>query len=147
MFKLYSTTSWCYTLSLHDALQIFKMNYTRYEDFVTRTHRNEFRDEMKLGVNKDGTIAFGQFKVIANVGAQRAGAANGAWFNMQNLYTIPNLKLEAIDVMTNSYKSGPYRCVSHPNGTFAVEMTMEKAAYAIGMDPVEFRLQNRNDTG
>ena len=96
-----------------------KMNYTRYEDFVTRTHRNEFRDEMKMGVNKDGSIAFGQFKVIANVGAQRAGAANGAWFNMQNLYNIPNLRLEAIDVMTNSFKSGPYRCVSHPNGTFA----------------------------
>ena len=121
--------------------------YTRYEDFVTRTHRNEFRDEMTLGVNKDGTIAFGQFKVIANVGAQRAGAANGSWFNMQDLYVIPNLKLEAVDVMTNSYKSGPYRCVSHPNGTFALETTMEKAAYAIGMDPIAFRLKNINDVG
>src|SRR5438067_2454099 len=124
-----------------------KMNYTRYEDFVTRTHRNEFRDEMKLGVNKDGTIAFGQFKVIANVGAQRAGAANGAWFNMQNLYNIPNLRLEAIDVMTNSFKPGPYRCVSHPNGTFPLELTLEKAAYAIGMDPVAFRLKNLNEVG
>ena len=124
-----------------------KLNYTRYEDFVTRTHRNEFRDEMKMGVNKDGSIAFGQFKVIANVGAQRAGAANGAWFNMQNLYNIPNLRLEAIDVMTNSFKSGPYRCVSHPNGTFALELTMEKAAYAIGMDPVAFRLKNLNEVG
>ena len=124
-----------------------KLNYTRYEDFVTRTHRNEFRDEMKMGVNKDGTIAFGQFKVFANVGAQRAGAANGSWVNMQDLYKIPNLRLEAIDVMTNSYKSGPYRCVSHPNGTFALEVTMEKAAYAIGMDPVQFRLKNLNETG
>src|SRR5712691_9434718 len=124
-----------------------KNHYTRYEDFVTRTHRPEFRNEMKLGVNRDGTISFGIFKVIANVGAQRAGAANGSWFNMQNLYKIPNLRLEAIDVMTNSYKSGPYRCVSHPNGTFALETTMEKAAYAIGMDPVEFRLKNLNETG
>ncbi len=121
--------------------------YTRYEDFVTRTHRPEFRDEMKMGVNKDGTIQWGQFKVIANVGAQRAGAANGAWFIMQDLYNIPNLRLEAVDVMTNSYKSGPYRCVSHPNGTFALETTMEKAAYAIGMDPVQFRLKNLNETG
>ena len=102
---------------------------------------------MKMGVNRDGTIQYGHFRVFANVGAQRAGAANGSWFNMQNLYKIPNLKLEAIDVFTNSYKSGPYRCVSHPNGTFAVEMTMEKAAYAIGMDPVEFRLKNLNETG
>src|SRR5213593_1793670 len=124
-----------------------KLNYTRYEDFVTRTHRNEFRDEMKMGVNKDGTIAFGQFKIIANVGAQRAGAANGSWVNMQDLYKVPNLRLEAVDVMTNSYKSGPYRCVSHPNGTFALEVTMEKAAYAIGMDPVQFRLKNLNETG
>jgi CO/xanthine dehydrogenase Mo-binding subunit len=124
-----------------------KNNYTRYEDFVTRTHRNEFRNEMKMGVNSDGKIQFGQFKVIANVGAQRASAANGAWVNMQNLYAIPNLKLEAVDVMTNSYKSGPYRCVSHPNGTFALEVTMDKAAYAINMDPIEFRLKNLNEVG
>jgi CO/xanthine dehydrogenase Mo-binding subunit len=124
-----------------------KNNYTRYEDFVTRTHRPEFRNEMKLGVNRDGTISFGIFKVIANVGAQRAGAANGSWVNMQDLYKIPNLRLEAVDVMTNSYKSGPYRCVSHPNGTFALETTMDKAAYAINMDPVEFRLKNLNEVG
>lgn len=124
-----------------------KTMYTREEDFVTRTHRPEFRNEMRLGVNRDGLIQFGQFHVYANVGAQRAGAANGAWFGMQNLYKIPNLKLEATDVFTNSYKSGPYRCVSHPNGTFALEMTMEKAAHALGVDPVEFRLKNLNEEG
>ncbi|HWP85244.1 MAG TPA: xanthine dehydrogenase family protein molybdopterin-binding subunit [Terriglobia bacterium] len=124
-----------------------KTVYTRAEDFVTRTHRPAFRNEMKLGVNRDGTIQFGHFRVFANVGAQRAGAADGAWFQMQHLYTIPNLKLEATDVFTNSYKSGPYRCVSHPNGTFAMEMMMERAAYAIGMDPVEFRLKNLNEVG
>jgi len=26
-----------------------KNNYTRYEDFVTRTHRPQFQDEMKMG--------------------------------------------------------------------------------------------------
>ncbi len=124
-----------------------KNMYTREEDFVTRTHRPEFRNEMKFGVNRDGAIQYGQFRVFGNVGAQRGGAANGAWFIMQTLYKIPNLKLEAIDVFTNSFKSGPYRCVSHPNGTFAMEMMMEKAAYAIGMDPVEFRLKNLNEEG
>ena len=121
--------------------------YTRFEDFVTRTHRPQFRDEMHLSVNKDGTLVSGNFKVIANVGAARSAAANGSWFNMQDLYKIPNLKLEAVDVFTNSYKQGPYRCVSHPNGTLALEMTMERAAYAIGMDPVKFRLMNLNETG
>jgi xanthine dehydrogenase molybdenum-binding subunit len=103
-----------------------KNNYTRYEDFVTRTHRNEFRNEMKMGVNRNGKIQWGQFKVIANVGAQRASAANGAWSIMQHLYTIPNLRLDATDVFTNSFKSGPYRCVS---------------------DPIAFRLANINEVG
>ena len=124
-----------------------RATYTRAEDFVTRTHRPQFRDEMHLSVNKDGTIVSGNFKVIANVGAARSAAANGSWFIMQDLYKIPNLKLEAVDVFTNSYKQGPYRCVSHPNGTFAMDVTMEKAAYAIGMDPVKFRLMNLNEVG
>ena len=121
--------------------------YTRAEDFVIRTHRPQFRNEMHLSVKRDGSIVSGNFKVIANVGAARSAAANGSWFNMQDLYKIPNLKLEAVDVFTNSYKQGPYRCVSHPNGTLALEVTMEKAAYAIGMDPLEFRLKNLNETG
>ena len=124
-----------------------RATYTRAEDFVTRTHRPQFRDEMHLSVNKDGSIVSGNFKVIANVGAARSAAANGSWFIMQDLYKIPNLKLEAVDVFTNSYKQGPYRCVSHPNGTFAMEVMMEKAAYAIGMDPVQFRLNNLNELG
>jgi len=124
-----------------------RASYTRYEDFVVRTHRPQFRTEMKMSLNRDGTLVSGQFKVIANVGAQRAGAANGAWFQMQDLYKIQNLKLEAVDVFTNSYKSGTYRCVSHPAGTFAMEVLMDKAAYAIGMDPVEFRLKNINEEG
>ncbi|MBV9582668.1 MAG: xanthine dehydrogenase family protein molybdopterin-binding subunit [Chloroflexi bacterium] len=121
--------------------------YTRAEDFVTRTHRPQFRNEMHMSVNKDGNIVSGQFKVIANVGAARSAAANGSWFVMQDLYKIPNLQLDAVDVFTNSYKQGPYRCVSHPNGTFAMDVMMEKAAYAIGMDPVQFRLMNLNEVG
>ena len=124
-----------------------KTMYTREEDFITRTHRPQFRNEMRLGVNREGKIQFGQFRVFANIGAQRGGGANGAWYPMQHLYSIPNLKLEATDIFTNSYRSGPYRCVSHPNGTFALEMMVERAADAIGMDPVEFRLQNLNEEG
>jgi len=63
------------------------------------------------------------------------------------LYKIPNVQLEGIDVMTNRYLSGAYRCVSHPNGTFALETAMEKAAYAVNMDPVQFRLKNINLDG
>jgi CO/xanthine dehydrogenase Mo-binding subunit len=121
--------------------------YTRYEDFTSRTHRPTFHNEVHLGVNKDGAITSLQAKIIADVGAQRATAAAGAWYTFQMLYKIPNVTLEGIDVMTNRYLSGAYRCVSHPNGTFALETAVEKAAYAVGMDPVQFRLKNINLDG
>jgi CO/xanthine dehydrogenase Mo-binding subunit len=121
--------------------------YTRLEDFTTRTHRPAFQNEVHLGVQKDGTINSLQAKITADVGAQRATAAAGAWYVFQMLYKIPNVTLEGIDVMTNRYLSGAYRCVSHPNGTFALETAIEKAAYAVGMDPVQFRLKNINLDG
>lgn len=121
--------------------------YTREEDFVIRTHRPQFYNEGKLAVKKDGTITGLQMKTIANVGAQRASAASGSWYTMQHLYKIPNVQLEAVDVFTNSYKSGPYRCVSHPNGTLAIETLIDIAAYKIGADPLEMRLKNLNLVG
>jgi CO/xanthine dehydrogenase Mo-binding subunit len=124
-----------------------KTMYTRYEDFTTRTHRPTFRNEIHLGVNKDGTLQALQAKIISDVGAQRATASAGAWYIFQMLYKIPNVTLEGIDVMTNRFLAGAYRCVSHPNGTFALETAIEKAAYAVGMDPVEFRLKNINLDG
>lgn len=120
---------------------------TRAEEFITRTHRGRTRNELKLGVNRDGTIVGGQFKVIADVGGYRFTSATGSWVNMETLYKIPNLRLEGIDVFTNSFKTQFYRCVAHPNGTFALETIMEKAAAQIGMDPLEFRLKNLNEVG
>jgi xanthine dehydrogenase YagR molybdenum-binding subunit len=124
-----------------------KTTLTRLEDQTTRGHRPRFRNEMKLGVARDGSIVAGHFKVIADIGAAKFAAAASAWFTMYNTYKIPNLKLEGVDVLTNNYPAFAYRCVMHPNGTFALETVMEKAAYAIGMDPVEFRLKNLNETG
>ena len=121
--------------------------YTRYEDFTTRTHRPTFRNEIHIGVSKDGTLNALQGKIIADVGAQRATSSAGAWYGFQMAYKFPNMMLEGIDVMTNRFLSGAYRCVSHPNGTFALETAIEKTAYAVGMDPVEFRLKNLNMDG
>lgn len=120
---------------------------TRSEDFVTRTHRNEFHNTIKLGVKRDGTLTTIIYDVIANMGAHASPRSSGAWFGPQNLYAAPNIQVTGIDVLTNSFKAGAYRCVSHPNGTWALETAIDEAAYAVGMDPVEFRLKNFNLEG
>jgi CO/xanthine dehydrogenase Mo-binding subunit len=120
---------------------------TRSEDFTTRTHRAAERTEAKMAFKRDGTIAAATFKVIANSGAARASAASGSWIGYQVQYNIPNLKLEAIDVFTNMYRYGSLRCVSHPFATWAQETLIDKAAYALKMDPLEIRLKNINEVG
>jgi CO/xanthine dehydrogenase Mo-binding subunit len=46
--------------------------------------------------------------------------------------------------MTNSYKYSSLRCTEHPNNTLAREPLVDKAAYAIGMNPLDIRLKNLN---
>jgi CO/xanthine dehydrogenase Mo-binding subunit len=121
---------------------------SRAEDIMDRTHRGATRNECKMGVKRDGTIVGATFKIIGDCGAvRRFSTAAGSWSGLQNTYTIPNLRLEGIDVLTNRFKTGTFRCVGHPNGTFALEVLIEKAAYAIGMNPLEFRLKNLNEVG
>ena len=60
------------------------------------------------------------------------------------MYKIDNLWQQSITVMTNSYKYSSFRCTEHPNNTLAREPLIDRAAYAIGMNPLDFRLKNLN---
>jgi CO/xanthine dehydrogenase Mo-binding subunit len=119
---------------------------TRSEDFVTRTRRPQFVNNVKLGFTQDGTLTTIVADVIANAGAGGNGAA-GSLYQYENLYTSPNVGLKATDVRTNTSRVGPYRCVSHPAGTLGLEVAFDEAAYRLGMDPVELRLKNFNLVG
>lgn len=120
---------------------------SRSEDLVIRTHRAQSRTDAKMAVKRDGTIMGATYKVTSNVGAARAAAATGSWIGFQQQYKIPNLKLEGIDTFTNMYRYGSYRCVQHPVATLAQEILIDKAAYAINMNPLDIRLKNMNDVG
>jgi len=117
---------------------------TRAEDFVTRTHRTPVRNESKLGVKRDGTFVAYQSKNIGDAGAQRGTGGAAFSTGLESMYTIPNLWQQEITVMTNSYKYSSFRCTEHPNNTLAREPLVDRAAYAIGMNPLDIRLKNLN---
>jgi xanthine dehydrogenase molybdenum-binding subunit len=120
---------------------------TRYEDFIFRTGRGEQETTSRIGVNRDGTMVAAHFTTLGNTGAIRGGKVTGGWVGFQRSYAFPNLELDGTDVLTNSFRNGTLRCVSHPTATLAQEIAVDKAAYAIGMDPVELRLKNINELG
>jgi CO/xanthine dehydrogenase Mo-binding subunit len=119
---------------------------TRAEDFVNRTHRTPVRNENKIGVKRDGSIVAFQSHNIGDSGAQRGGGGVGYSTGLEVLYNIPNLRQTWVNVMTNSYKYSSFRCTEHPNNTLAREPLVERAAYAVGMNPLDFRLMNLNTT-
>ncbi len=102
------------------------------------------RNENKIGVKRDGTIVAFSSKNIGDAGAQRGTGGVGNSVGLEVLYKIENLWQQSITVMTNSYKYSSFRCTEHPNNTLAHEPLIERAAYAIGMNPLEFRLRNLN---
>ena len=60
--------------------------------------------------------------------------------------TSSTTNARARGVLTNTCTMAPYRGVSRPVITFALERLMDKAAAALGIDPVEIRRRNLIDT-
>jgi putative selenate reductase molybdopterin-binding subunit len=133
---------------------------TREESFLTSAHRGRTRTQVKLGVGRDGHLQGLAVDVLfdggTNAGLPPSAAAArgltgvgviGAWYVFQILYTYPHQKYEGTEVWTNNFRAGPMRGVGRHFGLFALETAIEKAAYASGVDPLEFRLRNLNETG
>jgi carbon-monoxide dehydrogenase large subunit len=57
-------------------------------------------------------------------------------------YDVREYSCVSRGILTNSCPMAPYRGVSRPVITFAVERLMDKAAVAFGLDPVEIRRRN-----
>lgn len=102
---------------------------------------------MKMGAKKDGTIVAAESELVYESGAF-AGCPVGAGARcMLAPYNIPNVLLDGYDVTVNKPSTSAYRAPGATNAAFAVEVVMDELAEELGVDPVEFRLQNTAKEG
>ncbi len=133
---------------------------TREESFLTSAHRGRTRTHVKLGVSRAGDLEGLAVDVLfdggTNAGLPPSSAAArgltgvgvlGGWYPFQILYSYPHQRYQGTEVWTNSFRAGPMRGVGRHFGLFALETAIERAAYAVAMDPLDFRLRNLNETG
>lgn len=133
---------------------------SREESFLTSTHRGKTQTRTQLGVSRSGELEAMAVDVLydggTNAGLPASATAaqgltgigvRGGWYVFQILYSCPHQRYEGTEVWTNNFRAGPMRGVGRHFGLFALETTIEKAAYAIGADPLEFRLKNLNEEG
>jgi CO/xanthine dehydrogenase Mo-binding subunit len=99
------------------------------------------QSRVKIGASNDGELTaiecwFGYTVGCTNDLAGLIGAMSVA------SYKFPNLKLEAIGMLTNTPKTAAYRAPSAPQAAFAIESVIDEIAQALDMDPIDLRLKN-----
>ena len=122
-----------------------KIEASRAEEFVAGRHRHGTVTNVKLGVTRDGTITAVHATTIMDTGAYLSsgpGVIRRAGQGALYLYRCPNVRYDGYLTYTNTPAGGSYRALGAPQGHFALELIADRAADAVGMDPVEFRLKN-----
>ncbi len=122
-----------------------KLEYSRYQEFVAGRVRHGAVIDLRVGLKRSGEITAIDNRTLMNTGAYLASGAGELRRAAQGglyLYRCPNVRYEGRLAYTNTPVAGSYRGLGAPQGHFAVEALMDKAAEVLRMDPVEFRLRN-----
>jgi xanthine dehydrogenase YagR molybdenum-binding subunit len=115
---------------------------TREQVCLTMGNRPANTIVLEAGAKKDGTLVALQSKVTGSGGAYSEGGTGSADYVIRELYSCANVRCENQSVYINAGPQRPFRAPGHPQGAWALEITMDALAAKLGLDPVEFRLKN-----
>ena len=127
-----------------------KLAMTREEEFIGSRTRQPIHFKLRTGASADGKLQFRHAEVVSDNGAYNAWGSHAllvAMNTVTSMYRVETSKLEAKVVYTNKNYGGSVRGFGNPQATFAVEQQMEELADALGIDPMDFRLENANRSG
>jgi len=114
----------------------------RKDIFLDAGHNYPLRIKARLGVKRDGTITALEGTSWIPGGAYGTPANGDDWESATRTYKIPNVSVQGFAARTNTVVTSPLRSVGEASGVFFTETLINRAAEAIDMDPLEFRLKN-----
>ncbi len=123
----------------------------RRENLIAGFHSRDQAVTLQAAFDADAKLIALQADVIANVGAYSCYPTTCgveplmAMAEMPGPYDFRAYHCRARGVLTNTCTMAPYRGVSRPVITFALERAMDKAAAAFGIDPIDIRRRNLID--
>ena len=122
-----------------------RLEYSREDEFIAGRVRHSAKIHIRAGFKSDGSITAIEASALLDTGAylaSGAGVARRAGQGILYLYHCANVKYEAHLAYTNRPTAGSYRALGAPQGHFALESLMDRAAEHFDMDPLDFRLKN-----
>jgi carbon-monoxide dehydrogenase large subunit len=126
----------------------FAWSEDRRENLIAGFHSREQDVELEGGFDADGKLIALAADVVANIGAYSCFPTTCgveplmALAEMPGPYDLHAYSCRARGVATHTCTMAPYRGVSRPVITFAIERLMDKAAAAFALSPVEIRRRN-----
>ncbi len=120
-----------------------RLYYSRREEFTSSVHKAANVHRVKAYAKRDGTLTAFDLKTFSDMGAHAStGSAQSGQEPFHRLYAYQGAHFEQRNVLTNRYRTGPMRDVNESSGVFSLEITMDRIAEQLGIDPVELRLKN-----
>ena len=123
----------------------------RRENLIASFHSRDQYVTLEGAFDKIARLIALKADVVANVGAYSCFPTTCgieplmAMAEMPGPYDVQHYECQARGVLTNTCTMAPYRGVSRPVITFALERLMDKAAAAFAIDPVDIRRRNLID--
>ncbi len=122
-----------------------KCLYTREEVFLAHRGRHPCQMTMRLGLSQDGRILGLDARSLLDGGAYSSFGLVTTYYTGQLLgspYKMESYRFHSTRVYTNKPACGPKRGHGSVQPRFALEVQLDKAARALGLDPIELRRRN-----
>jgi len=119
---------------------------TRSEDISTTHQGRDSVVHIEAALDANNNLVAIRGRVIANLGAWMSFSSTVTGPQIATMltgcYRVPNLKVEALGVLTHTNPTGPYRGAGRPEAADSIERLVDKLTRELGLDPIEFRRQN-----
>ena len=103
--------------------------------------------KVKIGVKKDGRVVAAEASLAYEAGAYPGAMVVPGAMCVFAAYDIPNVTIDGYDVVVNKPSTAAYRAPGATNAAFATETVVDEIVEKLGVDPIEFRLQNAAKEG
>jgi len=137
-------------LLAHKCRKPVKITFSREEEFKATSTRQPAIMYIKQGCDRNGKLLFRDIRMVLDNGAHTSWGATTPSVMMMpitSLYRVKNVRYSAKCVYTNNTYAQAMRGYGNPQATFAIESSMNMLAEKAGIDPIEFRMINRNQPG
>jgi CO/xanthine dehydrogenase Mo-binding subunit len=124
-----------------------RLAFNRQEELSAGDPAPESIIRVKMGALRDGTLTTVQAELVYDAGSRPGAPVGISALLLGSLYRWQHVQLDGVEVLTHKAGTGAYRAPGAPQAIFALECTVDEVVRALGMDPLELRVQNAAHEG